>query len=54
MTFRSRIPKMITAEGELLRPFLNYQSRKLTKDVNDKQRTVIKFLLLEECAREKS
>jgi hypothetical protein len=52
MTFRSRIPKMITPQGGFLWPFRNYQNRKVTMDVKDKQLAVIEFLLLEECASE--
>jgi hypothetical protein len=45
MTFRSRIPKIITPHGRFLRPFLKCQNRKGAIDVEDKQRVVVEFLL---------
>jgi hypothetical protein len=47
MTFRSRIPKMITLHEVFLGPFLYGHNREVTMDGKEKQRAVIEFLLFE-------
>jgi hypothetical protein len=53
MTFRSRIPKIITPRGGFLQPLLDYQDRKMKMDVKDKKRAVIECFLFKGGAGEK-